>query len=296
MISISTCPICASSSFHPLASTRDYTLTGQSFTIKQCEKCELGITDPRPEENQLGAYYESPDYISHTHKASSIFDLLYSGARSIALQSKWNLIKKFHRPRIALDYGAGTGRFVQYLRAKDVEAYGVEPSTKARTAAISINGANVVTEALQDFPLTADIITLWHVLEHVPDPVQTLLNLKSKLGQDGVIFIAVPNLNSWESTRYKTYWAAFDTPRHLWHFNQKSMQLLLKKVGLNLIAVSPMKLDAYYISLLSEKYKNSNRHSLTGIKNAILNGIKSNSSAKKTGEYSSLIYIARNAQ
>jgi SAM-dependent methyltransferase len=296
MISIANCPACGASDFKIHATTLDYTLTGQTFFVKRCQICGLGITDPRPSENQLPAYYESPDYISHADASKSIFDVVYTLARKIALRSKWNLIQKFSVPKIALDYGAGTGVFVKYLRSKKVEAYGVEPSQKARTTAIAINGANVVSESLSQFPISADIITLWHVLEHVPDPHKILLQLKSKMNPNGTIFIAVPNINSWESTQYNQYWAAYDTPRHLWHFSKKAMMLILEKAGFTLIELSPMKLDAYYISLLSEKYKNANRHTLSGIKNAIVNGFKSNRNANKTGEYSSLIYIARHVQ
>jgi 2-polyprenyl-3-methyl-5-hydroxy-6-metoxy-1,4-benzoquinol methylase len=285
------CPICNGQTFTEKARTKDYTVTGELFTIMQCSLCGLGITVPRPDTNKLALYYLSDEYISHSGKSNSIIDSIYLLARNYTLQWKHRIISRITNQRRLLDYGCGTGEFLNFMKNKEYQVYGVEPSDLARAKASALL-MQPVESSLHNTAGVYDIITLWHVLEHVPDLNEKLMALSEKLASDGVIIIAVPNINAWESKYYNTFWAAFDTPRHLWHFSKKSIETLLRKNHLKLIDTIPMKLDAFYISLLSEKYKHENKQNFIGMIRAFFIGLSSNTKAAKSGEYSSLIYIA----
>jgi YgiT-type zinc finger domain-containing protein len=291
MNEMSRCPICHAQAFRRKATTKDYTVSGETFHIMQCNQCGLGITTPRPEDKTLSTYYLSDEYISHSGKSNSIIDSLYLFARNYTLRWKYQIISKRTRARRMLDYGCGTGEFLKFMQKKEYEVDGVEPSEIAREKASALL-TQPVKSSLHNATGPYDIITLWHVLEHVPDLSEKLEALSQKLAADGLIVIAVPNINAWESNYYTKFWAAFDPPRHLWHFSRKSMETLLLKNRLKLIDTIPMKLDAFYISLLSEKYKNQNRQNFIGMIRAFFVGLSSNRKAAKSGEYSSLIYIA----
>jgi 2-polyprenyl-3-methyl-5-hydroxy-6-metoxy-1,4-benzoquinol methylase len=291
MNEMSRCPICHGQTFRKKTTTKDYTVSAETFHIIQCNQCSLGITTPRPDDKTLLTYYLSDEYISHSGKSNSIIDSLYLFARNYTLSWKHQIISKLTSARRMLDYGCGTGEFLKFMQNKEYQVEGVEPSELARGKASALL-TQPIKSSLDNATGPYDIITLWHVLEHVPDLNQKLEALSEKLAADGVIVIAVPNINSWESTYYNEFWAAFDTPRHLWHFSRKSMETLLQKNHLKLVDTIPMKLDAFYISLLSEKYKNQNKQNFIGMIRAFFVGLSSNTKAAKSGEYSSLIYIA----
>lgn len=294
MKEITICPICEGTAFNHLADPKDFTITQEQYQVIQCRKCTLGITSPRPDDKELGRYYASDEYISHADKPASLFDRAYRIARSSALRTKLHLLQKLSTGRTILDFGCGTGDFLKYLQQNGYDVQGVEPSSKARAIAARKIGENKVTSEIQDINIQFDIITLWHVLEHIPDLNSTIEQLKRRLHKNGFLLIAVPNVKSWDSEHYKDFWAAYDTPRHLWHFTQKSIPQLLSRHRLRLVRTIPMKLDAFYVSLLSEKYRNDKKLSIGGMINALVNGIRSNQNARKTGEYSSLIYIVEN--
>jgi 2-polyprenyl-3-methyl-5-hydroxy-6-metoxy-1,4-benzoquinol methylase len=293
MKEVTICPICNGTSFKHIADPRDFTLTQERYTVIQCSSCSLGITSPRPDDNDLGKYYISDEYISHAEKATTVFDKIYTIARSHAFNRKERLLQEMTQGRTVLDYGCGTGDFLLFLQSRGYEIKGVEPSSKARAIAAGKIGADRVFENIQTIDTQFDIITLWHVLEHVPDLDETLTHLTRRLSKQGFLFIAVPNLNSWDSNHYRDFWAAYDTPRHLWHFTRKSIPALLQKHHLKLVHTKPMKLDAFYVSLLSEKYQKNRKMTISGMISALVNGLRSNQNAQKTGEYSSLIYIVQ---
>jgi 2-polyprenyl-3-methyl-5-hydroxy-6-metoxy-1,4-benzoquinol methylase len=217
-------------------------------------------------------------------------------ARKIALANKFKLIKSHKKIGTILDFGCGTGEFLKYMSSRKWNGYGVEPAENARTKANQLLDITneTVFEKLEDLASTKfDIITLWHVLEHVPEPGRLLTSLKNILAKDGLIIVAVPNHESYDANYYKDHWAGYDVPRHFWHFASSQLQTLMKNQGLKLSTIAPMKLDAYYVSLLSEKYKNNGRHNLATPFNAFFRGLTSNAKAKKSMNYSSLIYIAR---
>lgn len=292
MIVISECPICQGTDFKNEVLTKDLTVSGEEFPVKQCSKCGLRITSPRPDENDLGKYYQSQEYISHTGKANNLVNSVYLIARKFTLSWKCSIVRKYSTGTKLLDYGCGTGEFLHYCKEQNFDISGVEPADSARQKAKSLNNTKEIASSINEVKGTKNVITLWHVLEHVSDLNETLEKLRDKLENEGIIIIAVPNPNSWDSSNYGNIWAAYDTPRHLWHFSQKSMALLIENHRMKLIETIPMKLDSYYISLMSEKNKNS-KLGLAGMINAVLNGLKSNLNAAKNKEYSSLIYIIK---
>ncbi|HEX8037772.1 MAG TPA: class I SAM-dependent methyltransferase [Chryseosolibacter sp.] len=250
------------------------------------------MTNPRPEDDQLGRYYQSDAYISHSNKTLTITDRVYKIARAFTLNWKYKLIHRHAAtpPRSVLDFGCGTGSFLRTCKDHGMHIGGVEPSDSARQLAAKTTGAHIAAD-LDNISDQYDVITLWHVLEHVSNFNDTIQQLRNKLAENGTIFIAVPNLNSLDAKTYKQHWAGYDVPRHLWHFSIKTMERILSQNHLRVTTILPMKLDSFYVSILSEKYRNPTRGG--SLVNAVVQGRNSNRAAKRTGEYSSLIYIAR---
>jgi 2-polyprenyl-3-methyl-5-hydroxy-6-metoxy-1,4-benzoquinol methylase len=290
MNTLSNCPYCLSTTIKNILITKDYFLTKESFNIDKCDSCGLTFTNPQPSENEIHKYYQSDNYVSHGAKRFSLFDNLYIIARSFSLKWKLSIIRKKLKHGKILDYGCGTGEFLNHCSLNGYTVIGIEPSARAREQA-SLKLGQRVFESIEEIPNKKfDIITLWHVLEHIHDISSILEKLKEKLTETGTILIAVPNHNSKDCKIYRKFWAAYDTPRHLWHFDQSSMTKLLKKENFILEKIIPMKMDSYYVSILSEKYKNGG--SLKNILNGLIIGYKSNKEAKLNNEYSSLIYLA----
>jgi 2-polyprenyl-3-methyl-5-hydroxy-6-metoxy-1,4-benzoquinol methylase len=293
MTTLSNCPLCNNQIFEPFLNCIDYTVSRETFKIVRCKNCLFTFTSPRPADETIGSYYQSTDYISHTNKAASLIDGIYLRARNYTLNWKLDLITAAAKssPKNLLDYGCGTGAFMTHCHENQWEVTGVEPSPEARKIAKEAN-ENVLSSVESLKQQKFSIITLWHVLEHVPNLNETLLKLRASLADNGTMFIAVPNHNSWDGKHYDKYWAGYDVPRHLWHFSQTTMTLLLKNNNLKLINTVPMKLDSYYISLLSEKYK-TGKTSLAGMVKAFVNGTRSNLAAKSNNDFSSLIYVVK---
>jgi 2-polyprenyl-3-methyl-5-hydroxy-6-metoxy-1,4-benzoquinol methylase len=291
MISIIECPICKSTNLQFLTRCQDFTVSHETFEIRQCTNCELGITTPRPESNKLCEYYKSEEYVSHSGKTSGGIGAIYKLARKFTLRWKRKTIEKHKSTGLILDFGCGTGEFLHTMQNSGWAIAGVEPSDVARLKAENLTNQKIHNSL--DLASGFDVITAWHVVEHVPDVMNIILSLKRLLKKDGILFIAVPNFQSPDGVNYFEYWAGFDVPRHLWHFSKKSMAMLLESVGLKLLDIKPMKLDAFYVSLLSEKYKSNNTLSLAGMIKGFLSGLRSNKKAKQETNHSSLIYIAR---
>jgi len=280
-----TCPICNIPTDPSNYTYIDHAISKQGFSLDICHKCQLGITTPVP--TDILSYYESPNYDSHKDAASSLTDLVYSLVRLFAIRNKYKLVTRaVRRPTSILDVGCGTGAFLSYCYDKGLETVGVEPVEKARN--IAKHKIPDVFTTVDEIEQTFSIITLWHVLEHLPDPTVTLQQLKHHLSPTGAIFLAVPNYLSADAQHYNTNWAAYDVPRHLWHFTPKTIQMLVAKAGLKVAATYPMIFDSYYVSLLSEQYLK--RSPFKSYWNALKYGYQSNKLGRKTGNYSSLIY------
>jgi SAM-dependent methyltransferase len=295
MISVTTCPACGHNSWNKHLSCVDHTVSHETFDITACITCNLLATNPRPEDSKLSDYYKSVDYISHTNKAASIIDQLYLLARTFTLRWKERLMRRYSKkPGRILDYGCGTGDFLAYCSNKQWRTTGIEPATSAREIAIAKTNTTIrpTINELSD-ENDYDVITMWHVLEHVSDPSSLLQKILSLLKKDGTLFIAVPNHKSFDGKYYQSYWAGYDVPRHLWHFNPDSMKNLLLRNGLLVKRIHPMKLDSYYVSLLSEKYVNNGKATFISLLKAFFLGLISNLKAINSGNYSSLIYVVK---
>lgn len=277
----------------PLLTCVDHTVSRETFSIFIDEKAELLVTTPRPHNADLGKYYESEDYISHSNTNNSLFNKVYLIVRNYAIKKKIKLLKSFHpKGKDLLDLGTGTGDFLAACKNNGWAIHGVEPNIKANKIAEGKTGIKINGDINEILNKKFDLITMWHVLEHVPDLNFYISNLKTLLKANGTLVIAVPNYKSFDALYYKENWAAYDVPRHLWHFSQKAMKSLFKQKGMKVINVLPMKFDAFYVSLLSEKYQTGRLNLLK----AFYIGLKSNYKAKSTGEFSSLIYVIKKAE
>lgn len=289
--SIPSCPICGETQFDPYLSCIDYTVSQENFTLKSCSQCQFLFTDPRPQDSALGNYYLSDKYISHTGGNNSFIDKLYLLARKRALIWKRKLIENNSHPGNLLDIGCGTGDFLLEMKSHQWNTSGVEPSSVARDSAEKKTGNKIYQLLSEVQERNFNAVTLWHVLEHLPDPNQALQTMKGLLSQSGTIFIAVPNHRSYDAQHYKSFWAGYDVPRHLWHFNKENMKMLLEKNGFRLTKIIPMRLDSYYVSLLSESHKHPKKSRFLQLVIAFLVGLQSNRTAGKSQEYSSHIYV-----
>ncbi|QOG03165.1 bifunctional 2-polyprenyl-6-hydroxyphenol methylase/3-demethylubiquinol 3-O-methyltransferase UbiG [Flavobacterium sp. MDT1-60] len=269
---------------------KDHSVSKEIFELYHDETLDMLITSPQPDLENLGKYYESEDYISHTDNKRSFFEKAYHFVKNIALKNKLNLInsEQPHKGRI-LDIGAGTGDFLLTAKNDGWETVGVEPSERAKNIAIQ-KGISFVNEIGDLGNSSFDVITMWHVLEHVPNLELQIEELKRLLKPTGTLIVAVPNFKSYDAKYYNEFWAAYDVPIHFWHFSKKAIQSLFEKVDMKLEKVLPMKFDSFYVSLLSEKYKTGKMNYIR----AFFIGLKSNLKAGSTKEYSSHIYVLKN--
>jgi len=272
---------------------KDFSVSGEEFQLIENKIYGFLETTPQPKEEKLSEYYKTEDYISHTDAKRNVLEKVYHIVRGISLKRKLKLINSFSSSqKTLLDIGCGTGDFLQTAQQNNWQVSGIEPNEQARAIAnTKTNNAVFTTEQLQEFKKQSfDVITLWHVLEHLPNLTEQVSVFKSLLKENGSLIIAVPNYKSYDATHYKNFWAALDVPRHLWHFNQKSIHTLFAKENMKVVQTLPMKFDAYYVSLLSEKYKSGFMNPIK----AFWYGFLSNCKARRSGEYSSLIYVLKN--
>ena len=270
---------------------KDYSVSQETFELLYDESLDMLITHPQPSLEKLPSYYESVDYISHTDGNKSVFEKMYQFVKGIALKNKLKLINTQSSKGRILDIGAGVGDFLQVAKNDGWETIGIEPSAKAKTIAIN-KGVSFVENLSELENNSFDIITMWHVLEHVPDLENQIKELKRLLKPNGTVIIAVPNFKSHDALHYGKYWAAYDVPIHLWHFSKTAIKKLFAKEDLHLVKVLPMKFDAFYVSLLSEKYKTGKMNFIK----AFFIGLKSNWKGSQNLEYSSHIYLIKNAK
>ena len=289
MLELEKCPICKMSQFTQYMESKDFSVSKEVFCMVKCSNCNLVFTNPRPTDNGIAKYYASDHYISHTNSKKNLFEKTYQTIRSIAIKNKFKLISSYFTKGNVLDIGCGTGNFLNFCKEKKWGTRGVEPNDMARNKAIS-NYRLTIDSSIDLNKITErfNVITMWHVLEHVTDLNKTLVNLNHLIKENGKIIVAVPNLNSYDSSFYKNYWAAYDLPIHLYHFTKDSITSLFKSHNFKLIKTKGMPFDSFYVSLLSEKYK-------TGRKNLIrsfLIGCISNLAGIFTNRgFSSTIYV-----
>jgi 2-polyprenyl-3-methyl-5-hydroxy-6-metoxy-1,4-benzoquinol methylase len=286
------CFVCSGNKFSNFLSLKDYFLSQEKFSLIKCESCGLLYTLPRPNPDSIYNYYNSEEYTSHNASDRSLKNLLYRQVRKVSISRKLQLIKKYCERGKILDIGAGTAEFLNYCRAHDWAIAGVEPNTKAREISFERHGIALLNEV--DLSIlekgSMDVISMWHVLEHIADPVSQLEINHQLLDKNGLLVLALPNYESWDAYIYGRYWAAYDVPRHLYHFTSESVKLLAEKSGFRVQEIHPMKFDSFYICLLSEKYKNGKMN----YAKAFSNGLRSNVVAGKGSfGYSSLVYMLK---
>lgn len=262
---------------------KDHLVSGEKFKIQEYEN---GILRTQPVPDNLSKYYESEEYISHSDSKRNLQDKVYHLVKSHMLSKKAKWIRKYIKQGRILDYGAGTGEFLNYMKNFLWDVEGVEPNETARKLGIlkDLDLKSDLSELIND---NYDVISLWHVLEHIPDLTIKISKFGKLLKEDGLLIIAVPNYNSYDAHYYKENWAAWDVPRHLWHFSRKGIKAKFAQQGFKLVKEKPLKFDSYYVSLLSEK----NKPGSSNLINAFYRGFLSNLRANSSGEYSSIVYF-----
>ncbi len=290
MIILKKCPICSGKKLTKKLSCKDFTFSMEKFTIVSCETCDFTFTNPRPDDDSLQHYYKSESYISHTNSTKGLFNLIYQKIRSYTIKRKVVLLKKLGCKGKHLDIGCGTGEFLHACASSGLKCMGIEPSKLARTQAIKNYNLSVSSDTnLGNIAeCSFDSITMWHVLEHLPDVVNTVSGLQKILKKKGKVIIGVPNHKCLDAKIYKEYWAAWDVPIHLWHFSQHTIETLFKKNNFKLIQKKPMIFDSFYVSLLSEQFKTGKKNYLRSLAVGFISNIYATLSKKG---HSSIIYI-----
>lgn len=291
-IHYTTCPVCGSGDMTELFKAKDHTVSGELFGIMECRNCTLRFTQDVPDVLSIGPYYQSEDYISHTNTQKGIVNRLYHVIRKRTLAQKRKMIQQVTGLGTGqlLDIGSGTGAFVSEMKTSGWQTTGLEPDTGARKLAKEQYGIDLEgTDKLFALPVNSfDAITLWHVLEHIHDLAGYTKQLRSLLKDTGKLFMAVPNYTSSDANFYQEYWAAYDVPRHLYHFSPHAMHTLMEKNDMKILRHFPMWYDSFYVSMLSSKYKNGK----TNWPAAFWSGLRSNiATIGNVKKCSSLIYV-----
>lgn len=289
------CPLCKSGHFLNFKEVTDHAISREKFYLCRCAECKFVFTNPRPTKETINKYYESENYISHQNKTRNITDFIYKSVRKITLQRKLNWLNDYNKNKgNLLDLGCGTGSFLKKAKDDGWQVSGVEPNPKARKSArrkkLNVHSKLKKIDPTEQF----QAITLFHVLEHVHDLRKTGKKITALLKNEGTLFIAVPNIDSKDSRIYGETWAALDVPRHLYHFTPETMQIFAEKMGLEIVDKKPMKFDSYYISLLSENYKNPKSIGIKKYIKGFINGTLSNIWARNNNlNYSSILFILK---
>ena len=267
----------------PFLNCKDYLVSDESYEIMLNLEKEMLVTSPIPAD--LEKYYESEEYQSHHNQKKTVLNFIYNTVKKQSFKRKESLFQNGTTQKSILDIGAGSGDFLHYCKDQKYKVMGTEPSEVARKIAAK-KGIHLVASLDEITHQKFDVITMWHVLEHIPNLFECLEKLKTLLKENGKLIIAVPNFKSYDAEYYQEYWAAYDVPRHLWHFSQTSIRNLFESVQMKVTKTHPLKYDSFYVSLLSEEHKTGKKNYLK----AFWIGLKSNWKASKTSEYSSLIY------
>lgn len=291
------CPLCSHPTLTPLFMCRDHTVSQEEFLVVQCENCTFRFTQEVPDSEHIGAYYKAESYISHSDTREGFMNQLYHRARAYMLGQKHKLLRKHSPGKRLLDVGCGTGYFLQFMQGKGWDVLGIEPDEDARNFAknnfnLTVFSPEVLSAWRKEKKASFEAITLWHVLEHLHRPDHYLQSLRDMLTDDGVLLVAVPNYASGDGAHYAKDWAAYDVPRHLWHFSPETLERLAKGCGFAVKAKLPMPLDAFYVSMLSEEQRGKGK--LTALlKGAFVGGQSFLGHQLKTRRGSSLIYLLR---
>jgi 2-polyprenyl-3-methyl-5-hydroxy-6-metoxy-1,4-benzoquinol methylase len=286
------CPCCNSEKINEVLIAKDYTVSKEDFSIWECVNCTVRFTQNIPDAASIAPYYQSSAYVSHTDTKEGLVNQLYHIVRNFTLKTKRDLLQQQTglQQGNLLDIGAGTGAFAQTMKEAGWQITGLEPDASARTIAKQKFGLVLqMPNELYTLPQAQfDAITMWHVLEHVHDLHSYLEQFNAVLKPQGKIFIAVPNYTSGDASSYKKHWAAYDVPRHLYHFSPKSIDILAASKGFTVKAYKPMWFDSFYVSMLSEQCKNGSGNLVMAFLNGLLSNLQALFNVKKC---SSVIYV-----
>ena len=292
IITYQQCPCCGSTHIAPQLKAIDYTVSKDLFDIWHCNDCTLRFSQNVPDEDSIGPFYQSTSYVSHSDTQEGFINKLYHRVRNFTLNQKRKLIIDATQTTDGnlLDVGAGTGAFSNEMNQSGWQVTGLEPDTTARQVALNKFGLQLdEPEKLFSLPAnTFDAITMWHVLEHVHNLHGYLEQYHKILKPNGRLIIAIPNYTSYDAQHYNEYWAAYDVPRHLYHFSPKSMDTLAVLKGFKIEAYKPMWFDSFYVSMLSEKYKTGKDNHPKAVWNGFLSNLKALGNSKLC---SSVIYV-----
>jgi len=291
MIEILKCPVCSSKKLTSYLETKDYFFTNEDFALAKCDSCGFVFTNPIPSVEDIGKYYETENYLSHDSTNKGIIGSIYNKVRDINLNNKYKIVSQHKITGSILDIGCGTGELLNYFKNKQWDSKGIEPNKSARDFASQNYDINVGDEPeLGEINNKKfDVVSMWHVLEHVYDLRERMNAIVRILKDDGVIIIALPMVDSPDSVKFEKYWAGLDVPRHLYHFSTKTFELLANNHGLNIVGKYPMKFDSFYVSWLSHKAK---KNSLSFVR-GVADGFISNARANKSSNYSSMIFVLK---
>jgi 2-polyprenyl-3-methyl-5-hydroxy-6-metoxy-1,4-benzoquinol methylase len=293
VIHYTNCPVCGAAQVKEVLRANDYTVSNKEFAVWECSSCKLRFTQDVPNAGAIGQYYKSENYISHTNTSKGIINKLYQAVRNYTLIQKRKLIIRETgiQKGTILDAGSGTGAFVHTMQTHGWSVTGLEPDEDARNTAESLY--NIQLDDTDKFYRLEqgyyDTITMWHVLEHVHDLSAYIKQLSFLLKERGKLFIAVPNYTAKDAAVYKEFWAAYDVPRHLYHFSPKAMEKLMQNHGMKIVKYKPMWFDSFYICMLSSKYKNGKTNLLAAVWNGFLSNLAALFNIKKC---SSVIYMS----
>lgn len=287
------CPVCKSSGIYQVLQPKDHTVSGETFEVWHCDSCELRFTQEIPIEDEIGQYYQSEEYISHSNTSKGIVNRLYQLVRDITLIQKRKLVQKLSGMKSGkiLDIGCGTGEFLGTMKQAGWTALGLEPDPGAREQASKNFGLEVKpSDDLFNLPDKYDVISMWHVLEHVHRLHENIDQIHSLLNENGVLLIAVPNYQSLDAEHYQNFWAAYDVPRHLYHFSSKAMKHLMEGHGFQIETMKQMPFDSFYVSLLSEKYHHGKLRLFAGFWIGLRSFFRASQNANKC---SSILYVIK---
>lgn len=291
MIKILECAVCGGDSFTHYLETEDYFFTKEKFNLSKCKSCGFVFTNPVPLDSEIGKYYETEKYFSHNSDNKGVFSKIYSQVRNLNLKNKYNIIERYKSSGKLLDIGCGTGEFLNFGLKNNWKVKGIEPNENARKFSITNYGIEVGDENelnKMDNNLF-DVVTMWHVLEHVSSLNERMLTISKILRKDGIAIIALPMIDSPDSIKFGKYWAGLDVPRHLYHFSANSFEKLATENNFNVIDKYPMKFDSFYVSWLSRQAKENSFAFLRGV----IDGFISNIKAKSNSNYSSMIFVLK---
>jgi 2-polyprenyl-3-methyl-5-hydroxy-6-metoxy-1,4-benzoquinol methylase len=291
MEELNTCPLCSSKKLQNYLTCQDNTVTGEKFKIVTCVDCGFLFTNPRPNASSIGKYYESDTYVSHSDTNAGLINKLYHLIKKKAIKNKIALINNLNtKNKTLLDIGCGTGTFLAAAKDKGWKVNGIEPNDKARNLANKNYTLNVLPEnELNNYSNNSfSIVSMWHVLEHVHQLKERVKDIHRLLETGGYAVIAVPNYTSWDAHHYKEFWAAYDVPRHLYHFSPVTIKKLFNEFELHHVKSFPMKFDSYYVAMLSEKYKHASLKYFRALYSGWISNLKTKNDTEK---YSSVIYV-----